>query len=107
MAPDATASIALNYDTLETPTGRYNASVSYSYNSGWYSDPDNRLRQPGYGLFNARLSWASVSGVWTASLWGKNLGDKQYLTGLGAQANGDFAIYAEPRTFGVTVGLTF
>jgi iron complex outermembrane recepter protein len=106
MAPDATADIALNY-SVPTATGDYGATASYSYNDGWYVDPDNRLHQSAYGLYNAQLSWASLSKSWKTTLWGKNLGNRQYTTALASQGNGDYAVYAPPRTFGITIDHKF
>jgi iron complex outermembrane receptor protein len=106
MAPDATANVSLNYE-IPTPSGDYDASASYSYNSGWYVDPDNRLHQAAYGLYNARFSWTAPSTLWKVAVWGKNLGNRQYTTALASQANGDYAVYAPPRTFGITVDWKF
>ncbi len=32
-------------------------TATYSYNSGFYYEPDNRLHQGAYGLLNASIAW--------------------------------------------------
>jgi iron complex outermembrane receptor protein len=77
-------------------------NVTDAYNSGWFAEPDNRLRQPSYNIVNARTSLNSEDKTETLSFWGKNLTNVDYLTALASAPNGDFASYAPPRTYGVT-----
>ena len=105
-APGVTYDLALNY-TVPTSVGQFAATGTYAYNSGWYCDPDNRLHQGAYSLVNAQVAWTSPTGVYKASVWGKNLGDTQYLTALASQGNGDYSVYAPPRTYGFTVERRF
>ena len=106
LAPNLTWDVALNY-VLPTSTGDFTLTGSYSYNDGWYCDPDNRLHQPPYSLVNAQVSWTSPSTLDKVTVWGKNLRNMQYLTGLASQSNGDYAQYAPPRTYGITIARKF
>jgi iron complex outermembrane receptor protein len=101
LAPDWTFNLAANY-VVPTEMGDYTFNLSYAYNDGWYAEPDNRLHQGPYSLLNAQAEWDSPDTNYSIRLWCKNMTDEAYLTALDSQANGDYAIYAPPRTFGVT-----
>jgi iron complex outermembrane receptor protein len=100
IAPDWVADTSAEY-AVQTGVGKLTVSASFGYNNGWYAEPDNRLKQPAYGLLNASVSWSSRDGVYGIRLWGKNLANSQYVVALASQSNGDFAQYAPPRTFGI------
>ena len=60
-----------------------------------------------YWLLDARAALASPAG-WEIALWGKNLGNEQYVT----QATDDglgmgYRVFNAPRTFGVSVTKSF
>ena len=82
-----------------------------SYQSSQFFENINipRLRQQGYALFGGHLDWESSNGMFNASLWARNLGNKFYftsridLTGFGL----DYNHVGNPRMYGVTVGAKF
>ena len=106
--PTATGTINLDYrHPLTQNSGTLTFNLNVAITSNYYYAPDNELSQPGYGLFNASILWASAHDGWTARLWGKNLTDRIYTMSLN-QAPGTTAVaYAAPRTYGVTVGKKF
>jgi iron complex outermembrane receptor protein len=106
LAPDATFSIGADY-TVETSFGDIVFNATDSYNSGWFAEPDNRLHQNSYNIVNARMSWNSTDKTDTVSFWGKNLTNVNYLTALASATNGDYSVFAPPRTYGVTVSKKF
>jgi outer membrane receptor protein involved in Fe transport len=53
------------------------------------------------------MSWDSPAEIYKVKLWGRNLTDSQYASALGSQPNGDFAVFAPPRTYGATVSRNF
>jgi hypothetical protein len=64
-----------------------------------------------YALYNARLNYASASGSWNITLWGKNLSDedvKQRLFDLLDQdlIGQNFIVLADPRTTASRCGWT-
>jgi iron complex outermembrane receptor protein len=104
--PDATVNLAATYK-VATRAGLWSANLAAYYNSGWYGQPDNILSQSAYWLLNANVGWQRMDGRYSVSLWGRNLGNRAYATTL---AGTDFASgvqYAQPRTYGVTVGARF
>jgi iron complex outermembrane receptor protein len=56
-------------------------NVDYAYTDQQYTDPNNvePYIVDSYGLWNARVTLTPVSEAWEVSLWGKNLGDKEYM----------------------------
>ncbi len=105
-APKLTAFATLSY-AHRFEAFKAEANVTYSYNDGWYAEADNRLRQGAYSLINASLKLAQIDGALSLEFWGKNLLDTNYAATLASQTNGDYIQYAAPRTYGVTLGVTF
>jgi iron complex outermembrane recepter protein len=107
LAPDWTSDIAPMYTIPLGEHGSVSLTATYSYNGGYYYEPDNRLHQGAYGLVNTSLSWEAPGAAYSVRLWAKNLTDVQYTTAQYSQSNGDYAIYAPPRTFGITLSYKF
>ena len=106
LAPKWTGNVSANY-TISVPIGAVVLSGDYAYNNGWFAEPDNRLRQPGYSLANVSTAWKSPDDKLSVRFWIKNLTNKQYLVYLVSQSQGDLGEYAPPRTFGVMVDRKF
>lgn len=104
--PDFQASISANY-TIPIGSNEITANISYSYNDGFYWEPDNRIRQPSYHLVNTQLSWVSSEESYSVKLWTRNLLNEKYLYQVFEQGPGDFALPAPGRTYGVTLGAKF
>jgi iron complex outermembrane receptor protein len=106
--PTATGTINLDYrHPLTQNAGTLTFNLNAAITSSYYFAPDNELNQPGYGLLNTSVLWASAQDGWTVRLWGKNLTDRIYALSLN-QAPGTTAVsYAAPRTYGITVGKKF
>ena len=84
------------------------ANSTVSYNSGWFTEPDNVVRQPRFVQVNAKLNWVSASGRYNASIWGENLSNAEVRTNAGTTANGNhYVSFAPPRTYGVTIGAKY
>ncbi len=79
--------------------GKYQTSQFFSVNN------NPLLRQGGYGIWNAQVSYSMLNDRVSVALWGKNLADKGYFVAaydLSAYGWDQFNV-GEPRTFGVTV----
>lgn len=105
-APPFTAFASFNY-SREIGAIKLDANVTYSYNDGWFAEPDNRLKQEAYSLINASLRLGQIGDGLSIKFWGQNLLDKDYAATLASQTNGDYIQYAAPRTYGVTLGAEF
>ena len=60
VAPDFTSTVRVNY-VIPLPVGDFDLNADDSYNSGWWSGPDNLARQGAYNFVNALLGWTSFS----------------------------------------------
>jgi iron complex outermembrane receptor protein len=68
------------------------------------------VRQPGFMLYDANLSWVSQSGHWSVGLTGTNLGDKRYKTvgfDVAALFGEEQVAYGQPRWFKAQLGWRF
>ena len=119
-APKKSASIGVQY-ALPLESG---ATLTFVGNYGWrdkyvrdaanqrvpVDENGNYEFEPAYGLLNSRIVYAPAAGNWTASIWGTNLTDEQYVNG-GFDARTvwgyDFSVIGPPRELGVGVSMSF
>ena len=80
--PKLTLSGSLDYD-VPVAGGRLNANTTLSYRSKsrQFEFAIPQLDQPGFALWDANLVWRSAGSRYEVGLHGKNLTDKQYITG--------------------------
>ncbi|MCJ2185838.1 TonB-dependent receptor [Novosphingobium beihaiensis] len=104
-SPKLTFSIAPSY-TFRLGEGDVTLAANYYHNSGYFADPENRLRQPSYDLFNGSIGYQFDTGL-GARLWVKNLTNERYYTFLQADQFKDAAAFAAPRTYGITLSQEF
>jgi iron complex outermembrane recepter protein len=87
---------------------KLDANVTFTYNDGWYADPDNRLRQPPFNLLNTKLTWTPGDSPFQVAVWGRNLTNKIYAQWLsGTPTTTDVFTPSPPRTFGITFSTKF
>ncbi|MEM6554656.1 MAG: TonB-dependent receptor [Pseudomonadota bacterium] len=105
-APDLTLNLGANYTAQVSDRLSVRLAVDGRYQSETYSDAinDSLLRADGYWVTNARLS-VFEPGNWDLSLWGKNIGDEEYVTQGVNQSDFGYGhrIYGPPRTYGVSL----
>lgn len=104
--PKWTATLSLDYVT-DLAGGELRGSVTGSYNSGFYWDAGNRLKQPDFFLLNANLSWGPDGGPWRIGVWGRNLFNQLHQLYIADTTQGDSVAYARPRSIGVSLGFDF
>ena len=110
-APTLTLNASVDATLLKGGFGSVSFHPEVSYQSSQFFENINipRLRQQSYALFGGHLDWESSNGMFNASLWARNLGNKFYftsridLTGFGL----DYNHVGNPRMYGVTVGAKF
>lgn len=104
-SPEWVASLAAQY-RFDTPVGQFTLAGTYSYNDGFFFDPQNRTRQPSYDLFNASVAWRPREEL-ELRFWANNISDTKYMTAVQAGGNGDNYFPGAPRTYGMTIGWSF
>ena len=78
------------------------------YNNGYYLEADNITKQTQFARVNATLKWISPNGLYSISVWGRNLTDQAILSYESTLADGSRnGSYDAPRTFGVTLGYDY
>lgn len=106
-------SVQINYEFSAGDNLLARVSSDYSYIDSVYSDIGNNPLGviDSYELFNGRIEIGPEDRQWVVGLWGKNLMNEIYYTGIGPGflAATDVATrsYALPRTFGVDFKYSF
>jgi iron complex outermembrane recepter protein len=105
-APDATITVGFDYK-MEVGAGTADLTVNELYSSGFYSQPDNLLKQSSYNMVNGSLSWSPASERYTLTLWGTNLLNKAVAELLAASASAYSVSYQPPRVYGIRASMKF
>lgn len=108
IAPAFTLSLSPQYTYHLPNDGTITLNSTLSYNSGWFTEPDNQFRQPRFVQLNAKVRWNSPSERYSVDLWAENITNSEVRTNAGTIANGNkFASFAPPRTFGIEVSYKY
>lgn len=110
-APKHTIALDLTYDLPRLPIGQLSASVNYTAQSDKFTNStisSGKYIIGDYGLLNARLTLGDIPGVKgvRASLWGRNLTDKNYYI-MQFNVGRPGALFGEPRTYGIDLNVEF
>jgi iron complex outermembrane receptor protein len=102
-----TANIGLDYE-FDAAIGKFLISADYSYNDGFFSEPDNFLHQKAFSIVNAQVKFNPTENL-GFRIWGKNLLDKKYIERMNTNAGPAGYTYmpAAPLTFGAAIDVTF
>ncbi len=105
-APELTVNLFARYAWELGSGATVAAKVDYRYQDESFYDPDNNPITviPDYSLVDARVAYTSPSGAYELALWGKNIGDEEYVRHIYSQRGGtiSFANYGAPRQVGFT-----
>jgi iron complex outermembrane receptor protein len=119
-APDTSASLGLQYDlpveggAQWTFVGNYGWSDQYTRDNANQRTPvdanGNYIYEPAYGLLNARVTFTPADANWTATIFGTNLTDEQYVNG-GFDTRFvwgyDFSVIGRSREIGAGLNVRF
>jgi iron complex outermembrane receptor protein len=112
-SPRASANIVLRYQSMQPIANTLPfAQVDYNYRSSVYFTLPNTQadHQGGYGLLGLRAGVKTTDAKWEWSAWARNLTNTVYLVdafGAGSTFLPDRHLYAEPRTFGLSIRYTY
>jgi iron complex outermembrane receptor protein len=105
-APKFSGDVALVY-TIPASFGKFDLSALANYSGLYYFDAPNRLTQHSYTVANGSVTYHPQSDRWYGRVWANNFTNAHYLSYDSSTAFGDFGHWSDPRTFGLTVGVTF
>lgn len=105
-APAAIANLSATYSFSAWSGSKIDLTAAYSFNSGFYTEPDNRLRQPAYNLVNLSAEWKSTD-AFSVKLWANNVTDEAYWAHANTASFTDSVEFAAPRTYGINVSKAF
>ncbi len=112
LTPKWTAGANIAYSWPIAGIGEATLRGNWSYKDGHFTDVPNTpsLAQESYSLFGASASVSSLDGAWTATVYGRNLSDKEYITS-GVAALDSFGeaegVLGRPREWGLKVKYNF
>ena len=107
-APKIKANLGASHRAGIGKVGTILLSGNVAYNSGYYSEPDNVVRQKAFTTFDASAEWRPVKRGPSIRLWALNLTDAHYYDSLVTfPTTGVLQRPAAPRRFGVSVGYDF
>src|SRR5262245_48998858 len=118
-SPDNTASFRVQYD-IPASKGSWVVSGNYGWRDECTRDNANQrtpidangnyIMEPSYGVLNSRVVYTPSEGNWSATVWGTNLTDEQYVNG-GFDTRFvwgyDFSVIGRSREFGVGLNVNF
>lgn len=105
-APEWAATIGATYRVPVHETGELRMTALYSYNDGYYFEPDNIAEQKSFSLVNASVEYRPVESF-GIEVWGRNLTDKDYAAQKITTGTGTAQTNAAPRTYGVNLKYSF
>ena len=112
-SPRASTNVVLRYQSVQPVANVLPfAQVDYNYRSSVYFTLPNTEadHQGGYGLLGLRAGVKTTDAKWEWSAWARNLTNTVYLVdafGAGSTFLPDRHLYAEPRTFGLSIRYTY
>jgi iron complex outermembrane receptor protein len=105
--PKFTTSLGVDYAVDIGSAGTLQLSATWAHNSGFYWDPENRLREPAYNIVNTQISFTAPDESWRVRVFARNLLDERYYAYVSPSPTGDTGAGAPPLTYGVAFGFRF
>ena len=103
-APENKGSLTASYDWPLSGGANLNFRVDYTYSDEQINDYANQNTIiDEFQLWDARASWRSANENWEVAIWGKNLGDEEYISHSYVIGPGVIGVWGPPMTYGATV----
>ncbi len=107
LAAKLTTNFGLNY-TMPLAGGTIDYGATVYYNSGFYFEADNNIKQGRYAQLAFTAKWTDASKRFSLGVFGKNLNNERVISFETTNPNGTHVgEYTAPRTYGVTAGFKF
>ncbi len=112
-SPESSFSLSAEYKMALGAAGELRFRADYSYRDELFIQPENRPLDTidSYDLLSARITYQTAGNI-SVSLFGKNLTDEEYRVHTFdadtiLRNNIGSAVFADPRTWGITVGYKY
>ena len=106
-SPTFTAVIGAEY-LIRSAVGGFSLNLNDSYDSGFYGEADNRLRQPSYHLLNGSVTWKSNDTHTSVRVYSNNMLNKAVASQISTVSNAYIVDYSNPpRIYGITLKYEF
>ncbi|WP_159931235.1 TonB-dependent receptor [Oceanicoccus sp. KOV_DT_Chl] len=104
-APEHSYNIASYWDWSLQSGASVNATLNYSWSDDYFNDNENNPNtvMESFGVIDANVSYITADGQWQATVWGKNLNNELYESGINEVIGSVLVSYAPPRTAGVSI----
>jgi len=100
-APEWSLSLGASYTIPVGLDQRLRLSALYSYNSGYFFEPDNFVSQEGFSLLNLSAEYR-IGGL-GLEVWARNVTNTEYAVQKLTTSTGTTTALGAPRTYGVSV----
>lgn len=104
-SPESTYSLIASYSVPMNNGAALDLKVSAAYSDEYFMEATNTERSivDDYTSWDASAKYTSAAGDWDLQLWGKNLTDELIIAhSIDGSLGGTVALYAAPRTYGLT-----
>jgi iron complex outermembrane recepter protein len=106
-APSFTGNVGARYRT-DLAGGEFQLSGNLYYTSKFFFGPSGiQFPQKGYEVLSMRAQWTDSNDRFQVAIYGDNLTNNRYKTGVQYGNNGIGANYAKPTTYGIEFGVKF
>jgi len=105
-SPKVTLSVALDYET-DLASGKLHLNANLYHSSTYSNTLGNQNDQTGYSTLGARASYSPNHGPLTYTVFGRNLTNKAYGTGIVVSSFAYEDFWAPPREVGITIDYKF
>jgi outer membrane receptor protein involved in Fe transport len=107
-SPHFTVNLTPDYRIPLSNGSSLHLNATYQYNSGFYFEPDNLLKQSAFTRINASGRWESADERYYMRLWIENLTNQAVVNYSSTLGDGTRDItYEAPRQYGISVGYKF
>ena len=108
-APKFKFNVGASHQVSLGRSGTLLLSGNLAYNSGYFAEPDNVVRQDAFTTVDVSAEWRPGCAGLSVRLWALNLTDAHYYNAPGdrADARAFFKIRRRPARFGASIGYAF
>jgi iron complex outermembrane receptor protein len=103
-APKTSLNFSAQKDITFADGGEFYVRGEYNYTSitNYEVTNDPLVSRPAFSTYGGQIGYTLPGGHWQTSLWGRNLGDEQFVNYINAGGQITAAV-GDPRTFGVRI----